>query len=349
MEKDQKDHVIGEVSIRMHNRIQDRIKEYTTRLFNEKLIDENTYKYLTSNPNPRAGRFYILPKIHKQGNPGRPVISSNGHPTERISQFVDYHLKPLVQKLPSYIKDTTHFLLKLQELGTLPSNAILVTLDVSSLYTNIPHKEGIEACCHFLNTRSHKSLPTERICDLIRMILGMNNFSFNDQHFLQILGTAMGTRMAPSYANLFMGKLEKEALKNAPFKPNVWWRFIDDIFMVWPEGEDNLKTFIHYLNSIHPTIKFTHEYSNSLHQTLTFLDVQVHLNNKQFQTDLHTKPTDKHQYLLKTSCHPAPFRSALPYTYVASAPLTFSLVNAARNLSTFYNHENTVTAFSKKK
>ena len=83
------------------NRIQDRIKEYTTRLFNEKLIDENTYKYLTSNPNPGAGRFYILPKIHKQGNPGRPIISSNGHPTERISQFVDYDLKPLVQKLPS--------------------------------------------------------------------------------------------------------------------------------------------------------------------------------------------------------------------------------------------------------
>jgi len=65
--------------------------------------------------------------------------------------------------------------------------------------------------------------------------------------------------------------------------------------MVWTEGEDNLKTFLHYLNSIHPTIRFTHEYSNSLHQTLSFLDVQVHLNNKQIQTDLHTKPTDKHQ------------------------------------------------------
>ena len=119
--------------------------------------------------------------------------------------------------------------------------------------------------------------------------------------------------------------------------------------MVWTEGEDNLKTFIHYLNSIHPTIKFTHEYSNSLHQTLPFLDVQVHLNNKQIQTDLHTKPTDKHQYLHKTSCHPAPFRSASPYAYAASASLTSSLVNAARNLSTFYNHEDTVAAFSKKK
>ena len=47
--------------------IQQRIKEYTSRMYSDKLIDEKTYKYLTSNPNSRAGRFYILPKIHKQG------------------------------------------------------------------------------------------------------------------------------------------------------------------------------------------------------------------------------------------------------------------------------------------
>ena len=120
------------------------------------------------------------------------------------------------------------------------------------------------------------------------MILGMNNFSFNGQHFLQTHGTAMGTRMTPSYANLFMGNFEQLAIENAPLKPFVWWRYIDDIFMIWTEGEDNLKTFINYLNSIHLTIKFTHEYSNSSNQSLPFLDVQVHLNNNQIQTDLHT-------------------------------------------------------------
>ena len=138
------------------DQIQQRIKEYTSRMYNDKLIDEKTYKYLTSNPNPRVDRFYILSKIHKQGNPCRPSISSNGHPTERISEFVDYHLKPLVQTLPSYIKDTTHFLLQLQNLGPLPENAILVTLDVSSLYTNIPHKEGEEACRHLSQHPSSK-------------------------------------------------------------------------------------------------------------------------------------------------------------------------------------------------
>ena len=166
-------------------------------------------------------------------------------------------LKPLVQTLPSYIKDTTHFLLQLQNLGPLPDNALLVTLDVSSLYTNIPHNEGIDACRHFLYTRQNKSLPAERICDLIRMILNMNNFSFNNEHYLQIHGTAMGTRMAPSYANLFMGKFEQNAIDNTVYKPLVWWRFIDDVFMVWTHGEELLKNFISYLNSIHPSIKFT--------------------------------------------------------------------------------------------
>ena len=84
--------------------------------------------------------------------------------------------------------------------------------------------------------------------------------------------------------------------------------------MIGTEGEDNLKTFINYINSIHPTIKFTHEYSNSSNQSLPFLDVQVHLYNNQIQIDLHTKPTDKHQYLLKNSCHPAHTKRTIPFS-----------------------------------
>ena len=80
-----------------------------TRPHKDNLIDSETLKYLSSNSEPKEGRFYILPKIHKQGNPGQPIISSNGHPTERISEFVDYHLKPLVQNLPLKIQHTSSF------------------------------------------------------------------------------------------------------------------------------------------------------------------------------------------------------------------------------------------------
>ena len=158
--------------------IQTRVEFFIKRLHKDGFID-----YIQTDSKP--GRFYILPKIHKHGNPGRPIVSSNGHPTERISQFVDYYIKPLVHKTASVIKDTTHFLNKLDQLGHLPSNAILVTLDVSSLYTNIPHNEGIDACQHYLNThdQSTSTVPTETLCGLIRMIHTMNSFEFNNTFY----------------------------------------------------------------------------------------------------------------------------------------------------------------------
>ena len=94
----------------------------------------------------KAGRFYLLPKIHKAENRGRPIVSANGHPTEKISEFVDLHLQPHVNSLPSYLKDTTDYLWKLQESGPIPPETLLVSLDVTSLYTNIPHEDGIRVC-----------------------------------------------------------------------------------------------------------------------------------------------------------------------------------------------------------
>ena len=94
------------------------VKKYISRLQFDHMIDGETAKYLKEN-SPKPGLFYTIPKIHKQDHPGRPMVSSNSHPTERISQLNDHHLQPLVTKLPSYIKDTTHFLKKLNNIGQL--------------------------------------------------------------------------------------------------------------------------------------------------------------------------------------------------------------------------------------
>ena len=64
------------------------------------------------------------------------------------------------------------------------------------------------------------------ITDII--ILTKNNFTFQDRNVPQVQSTAMGTKMAPSYANLFMSDLEDRLLSSAPHRPLVWWRFIDD-------------------------------------------------------------------------------------------------------------------------
>ena len=88
---------------------------------------------------------FHLPKIHKANNPGRPVISSSNCCTSRISEFVDYYLQPEVKKLKSYVKDTTDFIKKIEAMDHVGADSYLVSLDVCSLYTHIPHKEGIEA------------------------------------------------------------------------------------------------------------------------------------------------------------------------------------------------------------
>ena len=120
----------------------------------------------------------------------------------------------------------------------------------------MPHNEGIDACRHFLNTRDRNapSISTETLCDLICMILTMSNFSFNSKHYLQTHGAAMGTRMAPSYANLLLPKFETDALTRASFQPFIWWRYMDDIFMIWTRSVQDLNTFTSFLNDIHPTI-----------------------------------------------------------------------------------------------
>ena len=236
------------------------VSDVVGEMLTEGLISEKNFNYLLVDQ-PKAGRFYLLPKIHKAGNPGRPIVSANGHPTEKISEFVDLHLQPHVQNLPSYLQDTTDFLRKQDALGPLPPETIPVSMDVTSLYTNIPHQDGIQACEEVWETRTNKDPPTETLIKLLTLVLKCNNFEFNGKHYLQVQGTAMGTKMAPAYANIFMGRLEKQLLMSVTLKPFSWLRFIDDIDMKWTHGRDGLEDFLQRANSFHPTIKFTAEVS----------------------------------------------------------------------------------------
>ena len=144
----------------------------------------------------------------------RPIVSSCNSITERISQFVDRWLQPYVKKLPSYLKDTSDFL-KLIETTKLPDKCLLASIDVSSLYTNIPHEDRKQSILYYLQAnpdiyaQPEQPLP-EVLAGVIKIVLKKNVFEFNNDYYLQIQGTAMGTKMAPAYANLFMGKLEEK-------------------------------------------------------------------------------------------------------------------------------------------
>ena len=108
-----------------------------------------------------------------------------------------------------------------------------------------------------------------------------------------------------------MAELEEEILNEIELKPYLWWRYIDDIFFLWEHGEEKLKGFIEYLNEKHPTIKFTAEWSKT---SINFLDVTVSLVGGNITTDLYVKPTDSHQYLHSSSCHPYHCKKGIPYS-----------------------------------
>jgi peptide-methionine (R)-S-oxide reductase len=295
----------------MTNTYNKQITEYIKEQQERGHITKEIAQYLITK-SPRTPIFYILPKIHKTGIPGRPIVSAINSHTDKLSRFVDNIIRPLVPKIPSYIKDTTHILVELSKLGHIPSTAWICTMDVSALYTNIPHQEGVNATLSAIESvHLQNTPPLEVISYLMRTILERNCFQFNNQNYLQVTGTAMGTAMAPSYANLFMAELEARFLSQSQKTPYIWYRFIDDIIFIWLHNKEDLLQFVSNANHFHPTIKFTMECSQD---KVPFLDLYVILKDNQIITRTYHKDTDAHSYLHYKSNHPIHQKKSIPYS-----------------------------------
>ena len=133
-----------------------------------------------------------------------------------------------------------------------------------SLYTNILNEEGIQACYEawlIQETKDSQHPPAEVLRHLLEMVLKLNVLEFNDKHYLRRCGTAMGSKLAPAYANTFMCKLEKNILDTSPLKPSYYRRFIDDIFIIWPHSKSELEKFIEHMNRANKSIQSTYESS----------------------------------------------------------------------------------------
>ena len=292
-----------------------KVKEIKEELYQGGHIDEMTVKWLSKTPNPpRVPVFYTLTKIHKPTPVGRPIISGKDGPTERISSFVDSILQPIAKSQKSYLKDTTDFI-NFIERTTLPEGTSLVSLDVTSLYTNIPQEEGIKTVCRAYENfyGDNTPIPTHSLKKILRLILRENSFEFKDKNYLQIHGTAMGTKMAVAFANIFMSSVETEIISKSKTKPLEWKRYIDDIFSLWNADKKEIEDFIVLANRHHPTIKFTAEISN---KKVNFLDTTAYKGERfcnQGILDIRTyfKPTETFQYTHYSSCHPAGVRKGL--------------------------------------
>ena len=126
------------------------------------------------------------------------------------------------------------------EHASIPQDALIVTLDVTNLYLNIPQTEGIQRVLNyhfqrFPNTNKYKS----NMKSLMRIILEHNIFEFADRMYRQTdMRYSIGHRFAPSLANIFTATIEQEFLSGRRQGPLLWKRFIDDIFIIWTHGRE---------------------------------------------------------------------------------------------------------------
>ena len=188
-----------------------------------------TYEYKKA---CNLGKLYLLPKIYKRlfNVPGRPVISNCGRPTEKFSEFLDHHRKPVMQKGLSYIRDSQHFLEKIKTIGSVPENAFLVTADVVGLYPRIPHQAGLKALKEALEKGDIKKIPTEDLVKMAEFVLNNNIFEFNSKAYQEKSDTAIGTKFLPPYGCIYMDEVEQKFLEMQSKKTHIWLSYIDDIF-----------------------------------------------------------------------------------------------------------------------
>ena len=212
------------------NRIKAQLITNLRRIKKDSNLDEGRYKamYPTGCVPPK---FYGLPKIHKTGNPLRPIVSRRGSVTYGVSKDLSKVLKPLVGKSPHHIQSTGDFVTKAKRL-TLQPEECLSSYDVSSLFTSVPIDPALNIIKDLLEKdeklNDRKVLSVQNITELLGFCLHNTYFSFQNKFYEQVEGVPMGSLVSPIVANLYMQCFVRKALSSAINPPRAWYRSVDD-------------------------------------------------------------------------------------------------------------------------
>ena len=307
-------------------------------LFGSGLISKQQRSLLLPPQNPSPRKFYLLPKIHKDITdwpntyqpPGRTILTNVDTESSQISRFLDHFLQPYVRKIPTYIRDSIDFINRLRQTHV-PKNAILATMDVTNLYTNLPHhliRETIRGLFAINPLPIHTHL-----LEILDIILDFNEFSFNSHSYKQICGVAMGNSASPSLANLTFAEIEQKVMQASTHKPLLMVRYLDDIMIIWPHDLESLQRFTNLFNTQVPSISLT---MTAHLDHATFLDVEVSKDSGWQQTGLldtrvHFKPQNCLALIHGLSAHqPHTFRGIvrsqfIRYARICSHPAYFNM------------------------
>ena len=252
---------------------EDKINYQVRQMKKKSILSENEYNELyVSGSSPSV--MYGLPKVHKENIPLRPILAAFKAPSYKLAKFLSGFLQPLASN-PFTIKNSYDFKNQLKELH-FQDDIYIASFDITNLYTNIPVRETINIVLESLyrNTDYIQGMVRSLFKKLLELCVGDNHFIFNERHYIQHEGFAMGSPLSATMANIFLCHHETKWLDECPthFKPLLYKRYVDDTFLIFKERQ-HIESFFNYLNGKHPNINFTKEYESD--GKLSFLDMNV--------------------------------------------------------------------------
>ncbi|XP_044757504.1 uncharacterized protein LOC123315739 [Coccinella septempunctata] len=279
--------------------VQSKLNKIVTKLYKEKKIGESTYKLLKCT-NGLCPRIYFLPKIHKLNNPLRPIVSYIGSPLYNLSKYLAQLLNHAFEKDDRYTRNSFELVEYLKTV-TIPDRYILISLDVVSLYTNVPLDLAITIIeKKWGKIEPHTTLSVEEFLQLFTFCIENSYFMFNDAFFRQIFGLGMGNNLAPVTSDIVMVEVQNLAIDKLSFGIPFFKRYVDDIITSIPF--DKKDEILAAFNSIHPRLKFTIEIE-SHNNSLPFLDTLLIRRDNRIITDWYQKPTFSGRILNFNSKH----------------------------------------------
>ena len=175
----------------------ERVRDGSRKWLSEKQISEEIATWIT-NLEPKPGVAFGNVKTHKEGNLLRLNTSCCGKAIDRLSAFTEFYLKPLAQSLPSFVKDTTDLLNKVQLLnasGPFPPGTLLVSWDVAAMFPNIDNNLGITAVKKALDSRTDEVSSTDCILQAVEICLEVNNCHISDHNSCKNMVQQWGLKM----------------------------------------------------------------------------------------------------------------------------------------------------------
>ena len=283
------------------SKIQTKNDTLVKSLFDQKMIDQPTKNRLTTY-NATCPKIYGLPKIHKDGNPLRVILSCINCPTYDLSKYLASILHHSIDHEKYNVRNSYEFCTFINNV-TLPPNYVLVSFDVVSLFTCIPRDLVVQAVRNNWNLiEKNTTIKDQNVfIKLIEFNISSSYFTFRGAYYRQKEGTAMGNPLSPALADLVMTTLLDDVLAKIDVHIPCIKKYVDDLFTALPA--DKIEYVRNALNGFDSHIQFTYEVENN--NRLPYLDmVLIRTNEQKIVTEWYKKPVASGRILNFLSMHP---------------------------------------------